>query len=162
MVHAGWVLVAGIHLSRTWMSWTFESVVMECTCAQTRHQFILSSERVFGDGDRTHVNSRGKKPLPEAQRRFEPVMLHQAGLWAHHTTNWAVGAPRWVINPAGVSVTSYLHDCSSNSSRQLYWMTAGVSVTSYLHGCSSSNHQLYWMTAQIEKSVFTGTLLHLL
>ena len=51
-------------------------------CAQTRPRFILSSERFWGggggveggrgggggggeDGVRTHVNSKGKSPLPE-------------------------------------------------------------------------------------------------
>ena len=33
---------------------------MECMCAQTRPQFILSSERVVGNGVRTHVISKGK------------------------------------------------------------------------------------------------------
>ena len=36
-----------------------------------------------GNGIRTYVNSKGKKsPLPEAQRGFEPTMLHHAGQWA--------------------------------------------------------------------------------
>ena len=34
--------------------------IMECMCAQTRPRFILSSERVLGNGVRTHVNSEGK------------------------------------------------------------------------------------------------------
>ena len=34
---------------------------MECMCAQIRLRFTLSSERVFwGNGVRTHVNSKGK------------------------------------------------------------------------------------------------------
>ena len=33
---------------------------MECMCAQTRPRFILSRERVLGNGSRTHVNSKGK------------------------------------------------------------------------------------------------------
>ena len=39
---------------------------MACMCAQTRPRFILSSERVWGNVARTHVNSKGKNPLPEA------------------------------------------------------------------------------------------------
>ena len=31
-----------------------------CMCAQTRPRFILSSEKVLGDGVRTHVISKGK------------------------------------------------------------------------------------------------------
>ena len=55
---------------------------MECMCAQTRPRFILSSERVWGNGVRTHVNSRRKKsPLPKNSPpgRIEPTTLHQAG-----------------------------------------------------------------------------------
>ena len=36
---------------------------MECMCAQTRPRFILSSERVWRNGVRTHVNFKGKNPL---------------------------------------------------------------------------------------------------
>ena len=47
------------------MSRSLESVQMEYMCAQTRARFILSSERFFlGNGVRTHVNSKGKIPLP--------------------------------------------------------------------------------------------------
>ena len=46
---------------------------MEGICAQTRPRFIPSSGRVLGNGVRTHVNFKGKSPLPEAQRRVEPA-----------------------------------------------------------------------------------------
>ena len=35
---------------------------MECVCAQTRPLFILSSERVLGNGVRIHISSKGKMP----------------------------------------------------------------------------------------------------
>ena len=38
---------------------------MECMCAWTRPRFILSSEEFWGNGVQTHVNSKGKSPLPE-------------------------------------------------------------------------------------------------
>ena len=42
----------------------------------------------LGNGVRIHVNSKGKKShLPNAQRRIEPMKLHQAGQGAQHTTN---------------------------------------------------------------------------
>ena len=51
----GWCMlgvffVAGIYRSRTRMAGSFESVRLECMCAQTRPRFILSSERVFVSG----------------------------------------------------------------------------------------------------------------
>ena len=41
----------------------------------------------------TMLTSRGKSPLLEAERRFEPVTQHHAGQGAQHTTDWAVPAP---------------------------------------------------------------------
>ena len=60
---------------------------------QTRPRFILSSERVLGNGVRTHVKSREKSPLRGAQRSVKPATLHHAGQLAQHTTNWALPAP---------------------------------------------------------------------
>ena len=59
-VHAGCVFVAGIHPSRTRMSGSFEFVRWECVCAQTSPVLILSSERVFWNGVRNQVNTKGK------------------------------------------------------------------------------------------------------
>ena len=64
MEHPGCVFVAGIHPSRTWMClfWVWVCA-MECTCAQTRPRFILSSERVWeGGGGKSPINSKGKIP----------------------------------------------------------------------------------------------------
>ena len=41
------------------------------------------------------LSSREKSPLPEAQRRFEPTTLHDAGQQAQHTTDWAIPVPHW-------------------------------------------------------------------
>ena len=44
----------------------------------------------WGNGVRTHVNSKGKNPLyrkNSPQRRIEPTTLHYAGQRAQHTTN---------------------------------------------------------------------------
>ena len=42
---------------------------MECTCTQTGSQFILSSDRVVGNGVRTHVNSKVESALPEGSEQ---------------------------------------------------------------------------------------------
>ena len=57
---------------------------MECMCAQTRPWFVLLSERVLENRVRT---PRKKTPLPETQRRVEPVMLRHAGQGTQHTTD---------------------------------------------------------------------------
>ena len=41
----------------------------------------------FRNGVRTHVNSKGKFPLLEAQWRLEPTMLRHAGQLAQHATD---------------------------------------------------------------------------
>ena len=39
------------------------------------------------------LTPREKSPLPEAHRRIEPMILHQAGQQAQHTTDCAIPAP---------------------------------------------------------------------
>ena len=62
MVHAEYVFVAGIHPSRTWMSGSFESVQWNA-CVHRLDLGLHSHPKEFwGDGVRTHVNSKGKIP----------------------------------------------------------------------------------------------------
>ena len=81
MVRAGCVFDAGIHPPRI--------RAMKHMCAQTRPQFILSSERVFlthVNSKGTYVNSKGKIPSTRKfpQRRIEPATLWTA---SPNTTN---------------------------------------------------------------------------
>ena len=58
---------------------------MECTCAQTRPRFILSSERVLNDWSQNPCLLQGEKSLcrkKSHQRRIEPTPLHP-----QHTSN---------------------------------------------------------------------------
>ena len=68
---------ASIHSSRTRMSGSFDVRVMECMCAQTRCQLILSSERVLENGVRIYVNSKGKMPSTEGSE--------ESNLWCYIT-----------------------------------------------------------------------------
>ena len=65
MVHAGCVFVAGIHLSRTWTSGSFES--MQCNACVHRLDLGLYShwKGVWGNGVRICVYSMGKLPSIE-------------------------------------------------------------------------------------------------
>ena len=66
MVHAGCVSVAGIHLSRTWMSGSFESVHWNA-CVHRLDLGLYSHPKEFwGNGVRTHVNS--KRKIPSARK----------------------------------------------------------------------------------------------
>ena len=82
--------VWGVNVRSFWVS------AMVCIWAWTRPQFMLSCERVFGNGVRTHVNSKEKSPLLDAQRRVRPATLHQAGQWAQHTIDWAIWVPSYL------------------------------------------------------------------
>ena len=63
MVHAGCVSVAGIHSSRTWTSGSFKSVRWN-TCVHRLELGLFSRPKEFwGNGVRTHVNSKGKNLL---------------------------------------------------------------------------------------------------
>ena len=69
------------------MSGSFESVQYNA-CMHRLDVELYSHPKEFGDdGVRTHVNFKEKSPLPEAQRRVEPMMLHHTGQQAQHTTN---------------------------------------------------------------------------
>ena len=62
MVHAGCVFVASIHLSRTWMPGSFESVRWN-VCVHRLHLGLYSQlKEIWGKGIRIHVNSKGKIP----------------------------------------------------------------------------------------------------
>ena len=50
-------------------------------------------KELFGNRVRIHVNSKGKSPLPVAQRRIGSVTLYHPGLQAQHTTHTAT--PDW-------------------------------------------------------------------
>ena len=95
MVHAGCVFVAIIHLSRTWMWGSFESVWWNACVHRQDLGLYSHPKEFFGNGVRTHVNSNGKIPSMgknPPQRRTEPMTLHNAGHQAQHTTNWAIPA----------------------------------------------------------------------
>ena len=53
----------------------------------------LSSKSVGGTESEPKLTPKGKKTLPEAQMRIEPMMLHHAGQCAQHTTDFANLAP---------------------------------------------------------------------
>ena len=62
MVHAGCAFVAGIHLSRTSMSGSFESVRWNA-CVHRLDLGLYSHPKEFwGNGVKTHVYTKGKIP----------------------------------------------------------------------------------------------------
>ena len=87
MVRAGCVFVAGIHLSRTWMSGSFESVRWNA-CVHRLDLGLYSHPKEFwGNG----VWIQGKNPLyrkmsPEEYRTRDTVAASPS------TTNWAIPA----------------------------------------------------------------------
>ena len=87
--------IAGIHSSRIWTSGSSESVRWNA-CVHRLDLGLYSHPKEFwGNGSEPMLSSREKSPLPEAQRRFEPTTLHDAGQRAQHTTDWAIPVPHW-------------------------------------------------------------------
>ena len=89
MVHAGCVFVAGIHLSRTLMSGSFESVRWNAGVHRWDLSLYPHLKEFCRNGVKTHVYSKGeilytRKKSPE--KRIKLTALHQAGQWAQHTT----------------------------------------------------------------------------
>ena len=62
MVHAGCVFVAGFHPCRTWMSGSFESVRWSACVHRLDFGLYSHLKGFWGNGVRTHVNSKGKIP----------------------------------------------------------------------------------------------------
>ena len=99
VVHAGCVFAAGIRTSWTLTSGSFESLLWNA-CVHRLDLGLYSHQKGFGgwgDGVRTHVNSKGKisstgKNSP--QRRIKPTTLHQAGQRAQHTANELFRPPK--------------------------------------------------------------------
>ena len=86
MVHAGCVFVAGISLSRTWMSGSFESVWWNA-CVPRLDLSLYSHPKEFSGMEAEPMLTPREKPhLLEAQRWVKPATLHQAGQWTQHTT----------------------------------------------------------------------------
>ena len=55
--------------------------------------YTLNPKSFGGMESEPMLTPRKKSPLPGAQRRVKPVMLHHAGQRAQHTTDWAIRAP---------------------------------------------------------------------
>ena len=82
MVHAVCVFAASIHMSRTWMSGSFESMQLNACVHRLDLSLYSPLKEFWGYGVRAHVNSKGKKsPLLEkfSSRRIKPTRQHQAG-----------------------------------------------------------------------------------
>ena len=78
MVHVGYVFIASIHPSRTWMSGSFESVRGNA-CVHRLDLGLYSHPKEFlGNGVRTHVNSKGK--IPSTRSSAED--------WTHDTASY--------------------------------------------------------------------------
>ena len=75
MMHAGCVFVSGIHPPRTRMLVSFESVRWNARVSRLELGLYCHPKEFLGNGVRTHVNSNGKSPLPEAQRRVGAMTL---------------------------------------------------------------------------------------
>ena len=68
MVHGGCVFVTGIHLSRAWMSGSFESMWWNACVDGLDLSLYPHLKEFLGNGVRTHVNSKGKNPLYQRLR----------------------------------------------------------------------------------------------
>ena len=106
MVHAGCVFIAGIHPFMTQTSVSFESAQWNACMHWLDLDLYSHLEEFLGNGVRTHANSKGKSPLPKAQRRVKPVTLHHAGQRAQNTTYWAIPAPYDLSLPAPGQITT--------------------------------------------------------
>ena len=106
MVHDRCIFITSIHPSRTCTSGSFEPMRRN-PCVHRLDLGLYSHPKEFwGNGVRTHVNSRGKSPLSKKKkkkkksppRRIESTTLHQAGQRAQNTTNELFRSPNKQMN----------------------------------------------------------------
>ena len=73
------------------MSGSLESVRWNAFVHRLDLGLYSHCKEFWGNGVRTHVNSKGKNPLHQknsSQRRMEPMTLHQVIQQAQHTSIW--------------------------------------------------------------------------
>ena len=70
--------------------------------------FYCHLTEFYGMESEPILTPREKSPLPEAQKRVEPVMLHHAGQQAKHTANKAIQSPNNGYEVAYLFVSSLL------------------------------------------------------
>ena len=90
----GWCMLmcffAGIHLSRTWMSRSFESMWWKA-CVHILNLGLQSHPKEFwGMESEPMWTPREKSPLPETQRRVNLATLHHTGQQIKHNTGRAL------------------------------------------------------------------------
>ena len=80
---------------------------MECMCAQSRPQFMLSSIRVLGNGVRTHVNSKGK--IPSTRDSEEGGTHDAASCRTMNPTHYKLSSSDSALTPRVAEVLSGFH-----------------------------------------------------
>ena len=68
------------------------------------------------------LSPREKSPLPEAQRRIEPAMLHHTEQQSQRTTDWAILAPNKQTKLIGFLVAGLPGAWHSSMCQCLYWL----------------------------------------
>ena len=102
------------------MSGSFESVRWNARVQRLDLRLYSHPTEFWGNGVKTHANSKGKKLSARSSRRIESTMLHHTGQQSQHTTNWAIPAPSqsvvlplWIWFPSGHPVALCSPLCQS-------------------------------------------------
>ena len=113
MVHVGDIFAACIHLSRTWMSGSFESVRWNAS-AQTRPRSIHSSENNFGGMEPDPMLTLkeksilpGKKSFSEEDRTHDAASRRTASP-THYQPSYS-GPTRWTKTSGTESATIFIN-----------------------------------------------------
>ena len=83
----------------------------ECMCAQTRPWFILLSERVIGNGVRTHVNSKGKIPSTGGSEKGRTcdAVSHRTASPTHYRLSYSGHSHRVIDAFVSTSIYRYMY-----------------------------------------------------
>ena len=136
MVHAGCVFVAGIYLSRTRISGSFESVQWNA-CVHRLDLSLYSHRKSFGGMEsEPMLTLREKSILLEnsSQSKIEPTMLCPAGQRAQVTSNmlfWPLCAFKSVWNLCCLFIYLFRYMLHLGYNHQLHLLLYASSASSY-------------------------------
>ena len=144
MVHAGCVLVAGIHTSRTWISGSFEPVRWNA-CVHRLDLGLYSHPKSFGGIEsETMLTSREKSSLLEKSSSEEDRTHNAASCRTVSLTHYQLSYSSSIIIIFTIFITLYVMDIDqhfqlnlqSNSNPVTYW----TETVNHYHPHLKHNH----------------------
>ena len=106
-MHAGCMFVASVHLSRTWMSGSFEFEQWNACVHRLDLGLYSHLKELWWKRARNHVKSNWKIPSTRGSEEVRSAMLHHTGQWAQYTTNRAILPPLPLLSQSNTPIPMF-------------------------------------------------------